>query len=78
MFLAVELRGAIAVDDVIKMFQCAGIACTGADFVERELDLRETRAVHHRGDVDDDDGVLPAGQHAGHEAVRCDERRSCV
>ena len=73
MFLAVELRGAVAGLDVIKMFQRAGVARAAGIFIERNRQLREARTVHHGRNVDDDHGIFPAGQHARHEAVGRDE-----
>ena len=59
-FFAAEPRAAFAGENVIKMFQHAGVARAAAVFAKRDLQLRETRAVHHRREVDNDDGVFPA------------------
>jgi len=60
------------------MFKRASVSRTGAVRVERDLNLRKTRASHHRRNVDDDDRVFPAGQNAWHKTVRRDERVAAV
>ncbi|MEI9863957.1 MAG: hypothetical protein WDN00_05285 [Limisphaerales bacterium] len=69
-FLAANFRAAFAGEQIVKMFQETGVARPRAVCIERDLNLREARAVHHRRNVHDRHAIFPARQVARHKTIR--------